>query len=82
MECPICLAEARNLTPRTYQGLIIDCARCGPYRVMKTALATLPELRVEKRLGALMKAKMYGSPKSWPTITIVCLERASVSSFW
>ena len=73
MECPICLAEARNLTPRTYQGLIVGCPRCGAYRVMKAAIGTLPQLKVERRLEALTKAKIYTSPKSWPTISKACL---------
>ena len=73
MECPICLAEARNLTPRTYQGLIVGCPRCGVYRVMKAAIGALPKLKVEKRLEALTKAKIYTSPKAWPTISKACL---------
>jgi hydrogenase maturation factor HypF (carbamoyltransferase family) len=73
MECPICLAEARNLTPRTYQGLIVGCPRCGVYRVMKAAIGALPRLKVEKRLEALTKAKIYTSPKAWPTISNACL---------
>ena len=73
IECPICRAEARNLTPITYQGLIVGCPRCGAYRIMKGAISSLPQLKVEKRLAALTKAKIFTSPKAWPTISKACL---------
>ena len=72
MDCPICLATGENLTPTNYRGLVMRCPRCGVYRVMKNALVALPTLKVEKRLEALQKAKIFATSRTWPTITNVC----------
>jgi DNA-directed RNA polymerase subunit RPC12/RpoP len=55
MDCPVCTQEVKDLTPLTYKGLVVGCPRCGIYRIMRSALVTLPTLRVEKRLEALDK---------------------------
>jgi hypothetical protein len=39
---------------------------------MKNALVALPTLKVEKRLEALQKAKIFASSRTWPTISNVC----------
>ena len=66
MDCPVCLAAGENLTPADYQGLVMRCLRCGVYRIMKNALVTFPTLKVEKRLAALQRAKMFASSRTWP----------------
>ena len=73
MDCPVCLMAGENLTPTDYQGLVMRCLRCGVYRIMKNALVILPTLKVEKRLEALKKAKIFASARTWPTISKVCL---------
>ena len=74
MHCPVCVSESTNLTPPTYDGLVIGCPRCGKYRIMRAALADLRSSRIEDRKTALRYARSYAS-KSWPTITRACLSR-------
>ena len=71
MHCPVCVSESTNLTPPTYDGLVIGCPRCGKYRIMRAALADLRSSRIEDRKTALRYARSYAS-KSWPTITRAC----------
>ena len=73
MDCAICTQEVKDLTPLTYKGLVVACPQCGIYRIMRSALVTLPTLRVEKRLEALDKAKTFTSSRAWPTISNACL---------
>jgi hypothetical protein len=68
MDCPICTRVVLNLTPPTYDGLVVGCPRCGQYRIMQSALPELMTLQIEGRLVALRKAKSSAS-QSWPTIT-------------
>jgi hypothetical protein len=72
MDCPICLREAKNVTPPTYRGVVVECPRCGIYRVTQDAIAALRTLRVDERLMAFRKAKMLLSSRT-PTITSGCL---------
>ena len=69
MECPVCRAAAKNASPPTYNGLVVDCRGCGIYRVTKGALDKLLDLRTETRLAALKAAKELVSAKVVPTIT-------------
>jgi hypothetical protein len=72
MDCPVCAGEAMDLTPPTYDGLVIGCPRCGKYRVMRSALPDLRSAQIEDREAALRHAKSFAS-KSWPTISRTCL---------
>src|SRR5262249_61629460 len=72
MDCPVCLAQVRDLTPGNYRGLVVECPRCGVYRVMPAALAGLRQLKTEKRLAALRRAKQFTSSRAWPTISKAC----------
>jgi hypothetical protein len=72
MDCPVCRAEVENLTPAGYKGLVVECPRCGVYRIMESAVAALPRLGVEERLAALQRARKMSSAKSWPTINGAC----------
>jgi hypothetical protein len=72
MECPICLGRGENRTPKTYRGLVIECGRCGVFRIMKAATIALPKLPIDRRLEALQKAKRFSS-NAWPTISNACL---------
>jgi hypothetical protein len=73
MDCPVCLTQGEDLTPRNYLGLVVRCPRCGVYRIMRSALVALPALKVERRLEALVKAKTFASSRAWPTISNACL---------
>jgi hypothetical protein len=72
LDCPICCAQAQNLTPPTYGGLVIGCDRCGTYRIMKSAVPAVRKLKAEKRLDALKRAKTLISSRGWPTINSGC----------
>ena len=72
MDCPICLRDAKDATPPTYRGLVLECPRCGLYRVTQDAVAALRTLKVDERLMALRKAKMLLGSRT-PTITSGCL---------
>ena len=72
MDCPVCASEATNLTPPTYDGLVIGCSLCGKYRIMRSALADLRSSRIEDRKAALGHARSFAS-KSWPTLSRACL---------
>ena len=74
MNCPICLTSAKNITPPTYAGLVVECARCGFYRVTRDALAALPSVKIEERLAALKTAKGHVSARITPTISTGCLK--------
>jgi DNA-directed RNA polymerase subunit RPC12/RpoP len=73
MDCPICTNEVANQTPRDYKGLVIECRRCGSYRVMKSAVARLRALPVPLRLAALSRARKIATGRSLPTISSGCL---------
>ena len=53
MNCPICPHQGRNLTPPSYEGAVIDCPRCGSFRIMPAALDKLNKLGID-----------HGPPKS------------------
>src|SRR6478735_10932556 len=72
MDCPICVTEAMDLTPPSYDGLVIGCPKCGKYRIMRSVLTDLRHTEIEDRVAALGCAISYSS-KSWPTISRACL---------
>jgi len=72
MDCPICLKVAKNVTPPTYRGLVVDCPRCRVYRVTPDAIAALGSLKGDERFLALRKAKVLLAGRT-PTITTGCL---------
>lgn len=73
MDCPVCLAQGENLTPRTYKGVVVRCQCCGVFRITKNALVAFSKLKAERRLQALVDAKTYTFRKAWPTISSTCL---------
>ncbi len=73
MQCSVCGAEAENLTPGDFDGLIVRCKRCGEYEVRDLALNELLRLDFNGRVAALEKAKSDTSPEGRPTITAACL---------
>ena len=72
MDCPVGDREAMNLTPASYDGLVIDCSRYGKYRIMRAPLADLRSTRIEDREAVLGNARSFAS-KSWATISRACL---------
>ena len=43
--CPVCLKDAKDASPPRYQGLVVECPRCGTYRVTQNAIAVLGSLK-------------------------------------
>lgn len=72
MECPICLGRGIDRTPKNYGGLVVECRRCGTYRIMQRAAAVLRRLPVDQRLEALRQARRVAS-NAWPTISALSL---------
>lgn len=68
MKCPICAAQAENLTPNTLDGVVVSCGRCGAYRISGAAFYELTTLNPERRVAALAAAKV-GACGGWPTIS-------------
>jgi hypothetical protein len=78
MECPICLAEAKDMNQLAspefrYRGLVVDCSGCGTYRVTENALPKLLTLQLEDRFAALKKARQVAGRRLAPTISTGCL---------
>src|SRR5262245_25941053 len=69
MDCPVCLKDAKDATPPTYRGLLLECPRCGIYRVTGNATAALRSLKTEERMAVLRSAKMLLGSRGVPTIT-------------
>ena len=78
MDCPVCLKDAKDATPPTYLGLVVECPRCGLYRVTQNAITTLRSLKPEDRMAALHMAKTVGS-RGATTVTSGCLQRFPTS---
>lgn len=72
MQCPVCAAPARNLTPDTCDGVVVGCPRCGDYQIAGTVFNKLLRLHMENRAAALEKAKRQTSPGARPTIGSTC----------
>ncbi len=77
MQCPVCRAQAENLTPNTLEGVIVGCAQCGSYRISGVAFHDFMRLQGEQRLAALAQARL-ASTSGWPIIgtTAVTSSRA------
>ena len=78
MDSPVCLKDAKDASPPTYLGLVVECPRCGLYRVTQNAIATLRSLKPEERMAALHMAKTVGS-RGAATVTSACLQRFPLS---
>ena len=70
MQCSICGAEAENLTPGDYDGLVVRCKRCGEYEVSDNALNDLLRLDFDARVAALDTAKRVAGPHERPAIAL------------
>jgi hypothetical protein len=74
MQCPVCAAQAKNLIPVTYDGVVVGCPGCGDYQVTGTVFNKLLRLAPEHRTEALQKAKERTSPGARPTISTTCFQ--------
>ena len=72
MQCPVCCTPANNLTPATYDGVVVGCRSCGEYQVTATVFNKLLRLNVEARTDALERAKRLTVVGARPTISTSC----------
>ena len=69
MQCPICAAEAIEVTSAGYDGVIVECKHCGTFDVTSLAINDLVRLDFDGRRHALQNA-MASAPKGTrPAIT-------------
>jgi hypothetical protein len=73
MQCPVCGAEARDLSSGDFDGLMLECKHCGSYEIDDGALNEFLRLDFDGRVAALQKAKTFASPGTRPTISTSCL---------
>jgi hypothetical protein len=57
MPCPVCAAQAKNLTPATYDGVVVGCPGYGDYQVTGTVFNKLLRLAPEYRHGRSSESK-------------------------
>jgi hypothetical protein len=72
MHCPVCAAPAEDLTPGSYDGVVVRCRRCGDYQVTGTVFDKLLRLSIEQRSAALEAAKRRTTSGARPTISSTC----------
>lgn len=72
MQCCACGAAAQEKTPGDFDGVRIDCPRCGLYEVSGSVLDRLLRLSLPERANALAKAKRSVDPGQIPNIDASC----------
>ena len=68
--CPICNAEAQDITVETFDGKTVSCAFCGDYDVSGTVFDTgmLEKLDRNSKLSVLERAKRAAPEGKRPMI--------------
>ena len=74
MQCCACGAVAQDKTPGDFDGVVIDCPRCGEYEINGTVLDTVLRLGLPECAVALDKAKRLARAAHRPIIDSRCLE--------
>ena len=72
MQCLVCAAAAKDLTPQNFDGHVIACPSCGKYEVAGGAWAKLQKASLQERCAALTKAASLKGFARWPTIKTIC----------
>lgn len=72
MQCCACGAIAQDKTLGDFDGIRIDCPRCGVYVVTGTVLDRLLRLTLPERAEALSMAKRFADTGSIPQIDTRC----------
>lgn len=72
MQCCACGAAAQDKTPGDFDGIRIDCPRCGLYEVSGSVLDRLLRLSLPERAEALATAKRSVGPGQIPYIDARC----------
>ncbi len=71
MQCPVCGAEAEDLSSGDFDGLVVGCKRCGDYAVGEPALNAFLRLDFDDRVSLLEGAKSAAGQGSRPVIASV-----------
>ena len=69
MQCPICGAPAEDIGRGDFDGLVVECRRCGRFAVASDMLNAFPVMDYEQRMAALEKARRTTASQRVPTIT-------------
>lgn len=69
MQCSVCGAEAEDLTPGDFDGLILRCRHCGEYEIADSALNSFLRLDYDDRVAALAKARRSAPPDARPCVS-------------
>jgi len=72
MKCLVCASEARDRTPRNFDGYVIDCPSCGNYEVAGGAWERFQNASKQEWAAALAKAASLKGVARWPTIKNIC----------
>jgi hypothetical protein len=72
MKCLVCASEARDRTPRNFDGYVIDCPSCGNYEVAGGAWERFQNASKQEWAAALAKAASLKGAARWPTIKNIC----------
>jgi hypothetical protein len=73
MQCCACGAVAQDKTPGDFDGVVINCPRCGEYEISGSALNNVLRLSLPECSDALAKAKRFVQTGSRPVIDSRCL---------
>lgn len=77
MQCSVCGAEAEDLTPGDFDGLVLRCKHCGEYEIADSALNSFLRLDYDDRVAALDKARQQAGPGARPRVSTAALEAGS-----
>jgi hypothetical protein len=72
VQCLVCISEARDLTPKNFDGFVIGCSSCGNYEVAGGAWDRFRNASQQERAAALGKAASFKGFARWPTIKNSC----------
>lgn len=78
MICPVCNSHAEEVVQTTFDGLKVDCPRCGPFAVARSALPQLSQCTAASRADILRNAQYLELFASRPTITTKCFSSLSI----
>jgi hypothetical protein len=73
MQCCACGAVAQDKTPGDFDGVVINCPRCGEYEIIGSALNNVLRLSLPECADALAKAKRVVQTGQRPVIDARCL---------
>jgi hypothetical protein len=73
MQCCACGAGAKDKTPADFDGVVIECLRCGEYGISGDALNNVLRLSVPQCADALAYARRLAKAGHRPIIDSRCI---------